>query len=529
MQVRRPDIQTPNPQSTAQLPPATPPMRQGPSAHPPGPAGQAPAGQTPPPPLSAQTPSHLTLHGPRTADVHRPENPPPVGQAPVTAPALPPPTRGHLPVAPGLQPVPPPPVAVDTATTVVPRGDRNTFDIRRRNPDGSQIVITHTRRPDGTRQVTGFQQTEDAPRGTTTRIYADGRRVVQGPDFERRSVGGGLDFVTNRNGLREARLPDGRPAYRDRFTAYRDPGGELRRRIERSRYLFWSSGRPVYVTRPVVRQYELGHFHGVPLAYYRPPAYPSNHFRVYFVPFAVPVFVGAGTGPGWVDYGAPVMPYNDPAALMGDLQISSGFDEGYGYSVPWGAAPAYDTPEAAALREQMTTLQEQVNTRVQGDDSLRHQLGEVDVLSASPQVQQAMGAAVPIPISEEVRLQVRQQVRLSVAMLQNGHSMVLDDLLTSGYAKIYLFQTAQPLFVTHVSADAECFLNTGDLLVFSKPPAAGSPMAEMKVVASAAGSCRSGDLIQVQLTDLQDMLNAFTERVENNLKRVSACAASGAC
>jgi hypothetical protein len=412
---------------------------------------------------------------------------------------------------------------------VVPRGDRNTFDIRRRNPDGSQIVITHTRRPDGTRQVTGFQQTEDAPRGTTTRIYADGRRVVQGPDFERRSVGGGLDFVTNRNGLREARLPDGRPAYRDRFTAYRDPGGELRRRIERSRYLFWSSGRPVYVTRPVVRQYELGHFHGVPLAYYRPPAYPSNHFRVYFVPFAVPVFVGAGTGPGWVDYGAPVMPYNDPAALMGDLQISSGFDEGYGYSVPWGAAPAYDTPEAAALREQMTTLQEQVNTRVQGDDSLRHQLGEVDVLSASPQVQQAMGAAVPIPISEEVRLQVRQQVRLSVAMLQNGHSMVLDDLLTSGYAKIYLFQTAQPLFVTHVSADAECFLNTGDLLVFSKPPAAGSPMAEMKVVASAAGSCRSGDLIQVQLTDLQDMLNAFTERVENNLKRVSACAASGAC
>ncbi len=463
------------------------------------------------------------------AGAYRPDAQAPAVQPPVAAQGQPPPAQAHRPVAPGLQPVPPRPVAVDTATTVVPRGGHNGFDIRRRNPDGSQIVITHSRRPDGTRQVTGFQQTEDARSGTTTRVYPDGRRVVQGRDYERRAVGSGLNFVTNRNGLREASLPDGRPAYRDRFIAYRDPGGEQRRMIERSRYLFWSSGRPVYVTRPVVRQYAVGHFHGVPLAYYRPPFYPLNHYRFYFIPFAVPVFVSAGAGPGWVDYGAPAMPYYDPAVLMGDLQISSGFEEGYAYSAAWGFAPVHDTPQAAALREQMAMVQEQVSTRVQGDASLRYQLGDVDLGSASPQVQQAMGAAVPVPISEEVRLQVRQQVRQSVAMLQNGQSMVLGDLLASGDARVHLFQTAQPLYVTDVSVGAECFLNTGDLLAFSQPPVTGSPVAEMMVVASGAGSCPSGERVEVQLTDLQDMLNGFTERVEDNLKRVTACAASGAC
>ncbi len=230
-----------------------------------------------------------------------------------------------------------------------------------------------------------------------------------------------------------------------------------------------------------------------------------------------------------MDYGAPATPYNDPAALLGDFQISSGFEEGYGYSVPWNGVPALDTPEAAALRDAMTAVQDQVNARVQGDASLRQQLGGEDVLAVSPRVQQAVGGAVAVPISEEVRLQVRKQVRLSVAMLQNGKPLVLGDVLASGYAKIYLFQTAQPLNVTERSGAGECFLNTGDLLGFSRLPSGDSPLAEMKVVASAAGSCPAGSAVRVSLSDLQDMLNGFTERVEHNLKRLTACAASGAC
>ena len=114
-------------------------------------------------------------------------------------------------------------------------------------------------------------------------------------------------------------------------------------------------------------------------------------------------------------------------------------------------------------------------------------------------------------------------------MLQNGKPLLLGDVLAAGYASIYLFQAAQPLNVADLSAGGECFLNTGDLMVLARPPASGSPVADMRVVASGVGSCLPGQEVQVALADLQDMLNGFTERVENNLRRVTACAASGGC
>ncbi|SBT10267.1 conserved hypothetical protein [Candidatus Accumulibacter aalborgensis] len=421
-----------------------------------------------------------------------------------------------------------PPVAVDAATSVLPRGDHKSFDIRHKNADGSQIVLSQRFLPNGTKQVTGFKQTEDTRDGTVTRFYADGRRVTQGRDFERRSVGNGPDFVTWHNGLREAVLPDGKPIFEDRFTSFRDRDGRDRRVIERTRYARWWQGRPEYEPRPVVRQYDVGQIHGAPVAQYRPSRFAQDDYRSYYSRFAVPVVV-VGSAAAWVAYSSPVTGYNDPVALMGDLQISSGFEEGYAYSMPYGEIPVYDAPEAVALRGQMATVQQQVSSKVQGDTALKNQLGWVDGQAASSQVQQAVGNAVPVQVSEDVRQQVRKQVRLSVAMHQNGRALVLADVLASGYASIYLFQTAQPLNVADVSAGGECFLYTGDLLGFAKLPAGNSSFAEMKVVASGANSCLPGEVVQVRLTDLQEMLNGFSERVEDNMKRVSACAASGRC
>lgn len=439
------------------------------------------------------------------------------------------PQEGRRPGAEGRRAPPAQPVAVDTATSVVPRGDRNSFDIRHKNADGSQMVISQTRRPDGSKQVTGFKQTEDAGSGTTTRVYSDGRRVTQGRDFERRSVASGMEFVTRRDGLREAVMPDGKPAFQDRFTSFRDRDGSERRVIERTRYARWSRGRPEYDARPVVRQYDVGQIRGAPTAYYRPSRYEPGYYRSYYSRFAVPVALAAAAGTAWVAFGSPATSYTDPVSLMGDMQIASGFEDGYAYAMPSGATPVYDTPEAAALRSQMAAVQQQVNTSVQGNAALKNQLGGVDVQAASSQVQQAVGSAVPVQISEEVRQQVRKQVRLSVAMLQNGKPLVLADVLAAGYAKIYLFQTAQPLNVTNLSTGGECFLNTGDLIGFAKLPVGDNPLAEMKVVASSANSCPPGESVQVRLTDLQEMLNGFSERVEENMKRVSACAASGGC
>jgi hypothetical protein len=404
---------------------------------------------------------------------------------------------------------------------VVPRGNRNSFDIRRQNPDGSQIVLSQTTLADGTKKVTGFKQTVDARDGTKTRVYADGRRVTEGRDFEHRSVGGGLNFVSRHNGLREAVLADGRPVFQDRFT---DGGG--RQVIERTRYARWSHGRPEYEPQPVIRRYDVVHIHGAPVAQYRPSRFAPDDYRGYYTRFAVPLVVGAAA---WVAFAAPATTYSDPVALMGDMQISSGFEEGYAYSGPYDASPVDASPEAEGLRRQMATVQQQVKASVQSNPALKNQLATVDVQAASSQVQQAVDRAVPVQIAEDIRQQVRKQVRLSVAMQQNGHPLVLTDVLASGYAKIYLFQTAQPLNVAEVSTGAECFLNTGDLIGFSTLPRGDSAFAEMKVVASGSNSCPAGSVVQVRLTELQEMLNGFSERVAENLKRVNACAASGGC
>jgi hypothetical protein len=333
-------------------------------------------------------------------------------------------------------------------------------------------------------------------------------------------------------------LPDGKPAFQDRLTSSRDRDGSQRQVIERTHYAHWSNGRPEQEVQPFVRQYDVGHIHGAPVAEYRPSRFSSEVYRGFHSRYAVPVVVaGLAAAAAWVafdsgsdsDTNEPAATYNDPVALMGDMQISSGFEEGYAYVAPSGVVPVYDTPEAAALRSQMAAVQQQVNTSVQGNTSLKQQLGAVDVQAGSSQVQQAVGNAVPVQISEEVRQQVRKQVRLSVAMHQNGRPLVLGDVLASGYAKIYLFQTAQPVNVVNVSAGAECFLNTGDLISFARLPASDSAVAEMKVIASGSNSCQPGEVVQVGLAELQEMLNGFSERVEDNMKKVTACAGSGRC
>ncbi|MBP8786117.1 MAG: hypothetical protein KBH41_01410 [Azonexus sp.] len=415
---------------------------------------------------------------------------------------------------------------------MVPRGNRGSFDIRHKNPDGSQMVISQKLMPDGTKKVSGFQQSEDLRKGTTNRVYADGRRVTVGKDFERLSVGSGPAFVTKGNGLREEVLPNGRPAFQDRFTSFRDRDGSERRVIERTHYAHWSYGRPQYVDRPYIRLYDVGQIYGAPVAYYRPDRFAYATYRPFYQRFAVPLALASVVTVGAVAavaFASQNTGYDDPMALMGDMQIASGFEEGYGYSPSYGATQDYDTPESAALRSQMAEVQQQVKTSVKSNPPLAQQLGEVDLQASSAQVQQEVGSAVPVQIPEEVRQQVRKQVRLSVAMHQNGRALVLDDVLASGYAKIYLFQTAHPLNVGDLSTGGECFLMTGDLIGFSSLPAANSPFAEMKVVASGANSCQTGGVVEVRLTDLQEMLNGFSERVEDNMKRVSACAPSGRC
>ncbi len=420
-------------------------------------------------------------------------------------------------------------VTVDGATTVAPRGPRGGFDISRQGPDGARTVITQSLRPDGSRRVVGYRQIEDGRTGTTTRIYGDGRRVVWGRDFEQRSIGNGVDFVTRQDGRREATLPDGRPVYRDRFTTFKDLSGEPRRMIERTRYTRWWKGRPVYETRPVVRYYDAGFFYGAPVAYYRPRPLPPAYIAIYVVPFPVPLpAVAFGMVDEWVAFASTPRAYTDPAVLMGDMQIWSGFEEGRAYSAPWSGTSLYGSPQAASVRSAMVQMQQQAASQTEGSPFNPQQPGSLD-LGSPFGYEGAPSPGAAVSVSEEVRLRVREQVRSTVALLQAGTPLTLGGVLAAPDAAAYLFQTAQPLVVSELSGGGECFLNTGDLIGFYSLPDEASGFAMMTVVASGPGSCSPRSVVPVSLSDLQEMLNGFAERAEDNLQRVLSCTASGSC
>ena len=461
---------------------------------------------------------------------------------PLNPPVTPGPTAGgtHRPGSDGgggnRPPPTKPPVAVAPGTSVVPHGDRRSFDVRHTNPDGSRTVISHTTLPDGTQRFIGFKQSENPRDGSTTRSYSDGRRVVEGHDFVRSRVGG-VEFLARRDGLREATLRDGKPAFKDRFASVRERDGSEHRIIERTRYVHWANGRYEREQRPIVRRYGVGLIHGAAVAEYvpaplAPAAYHGFHSR-FLAPVLAAAVVGTVAVVAFNSAGSSADPatsgYTDPAALMGDMQISSGFAEGYASAAPEDMDPVFAQPDAAMVRSEMAMVMQQVDRSVQGNAALGSQLQGVDLQGASKQLQQKPAyKPAPVQISEDVRQQVRKQVRLSVAMRQNGRPLLLSDVLTSGFAKVYLFQTAQPLNVTDL-AGGECFLNTGDLIGFSTLPAADSDVAEMQVVASGPNSCLAGVVVQTRLVDLQEMLNGFSERVEDNMRRVAACSAAGRC
>lgn len=420
------------------------------------------------------------------------------------------------------------PVVVDATTQVVPVPSGRGLDIRRHNPDGSTLVIRQRPGAQGRPDITGFRETERA--GVTTRVYADGKRHEQTPDRDIREMRSGVRFVTRRDGLREALLPDGRPVYRDRYVMVRGPAGTPVRAIERTRYVRWVGNRSFAEPRPVVRYYDAVTVRGAPVGYYRPLPPTYGFYANFYAPLPTAVVIAAlGVAAAPVIFSAPQPFYNDPSVLMGDMQISSGFEDGSRYAWQPDGQVQYPAPDSLDVQRQVQEVRQQVSTQVNSDANLKQQIGG-DVLASSPQVQQQLGGAVPVAISEEVREQVRKQVRLSVAMLQNGHPLVLGDVLTSGYASVYLFQVAQPIWVpVEASTGSECLLNTGDLIGFSTLPGPTDAQASMAVVAASASSCVVDEVVKVPMAELQEMLNGFMIRVEDNLKKVSACAATGRC
>ncbi len=157
-----------------------------------------------------------------------------------------------------------------------------------------------------------------------------------------------------------------------------------------------------------------------------------------------------------------------------------------------------------------------------GDDQSAASVIPVAAVSA---VEPQGGSALAVP--EDVRAQIHKEVRLSVAQHANDHPLTLIDIMQSGYSRIYLFQVASEIDTTSVVTGDGCALGSGDVLAFSSlDDAQQRPTAQMKVVAARPDHCLSHDTVEVSIGDLQDMLNTFNQRLEQNMHKLQSCVAA---
>jgi hypothetical protein len=288
---------------------------------------------------------------------------------------------------------------------------------------------------------------------------------------------------------------------------------------------------------------------------YRPVRYTPVYFAPFYTPFSAAFVVGPHFSmfpPPAAAFEQPMQSYSDPMDLMGDLQIAGALSDG-GASVldmpqsgestyptqQAGYSPQPDFAELADLRNQVEELQQQVAARANDSAELNAALPEARLPATRLSAQDNVAGVptkisndTPVQIPEYARQQIRKQVRLNVAQHQNERPLLLSNIIESGYAKIYIFQASTPLDVFDVNTAEQCTLSGGDLIGFFQVPRENTQatslleVAEMKVIASRPGDCRANQGVEVNLVDLQEMLNAFSQRVENNMKSLNLCSSS---
>jgi hypothetical protein len=143
------------------------------------------------------------------------------------------------------------------------------------------------------------------------------------------------------------------------------------------------------------------------------------------------------------------------------------------------------------------------------------------VLSTSLEEEYARGYAAGqqsagTPITEPVKEELRKQVDETAKTYQAEQAVDLQQALkTPGY----LFVVDTPLSVTK-SDDTTCTLTGGDILKAAAEVGEGAAVAQMAVVTSKDEKCQAGSQVSVSLTDLQEMLNSFGQKVDDGMKEL---------
>jgi len=125
-----------------------------------------------------------------------------------------------------------------------------------------------------------------------------------------------------------------------------------------------------------------------------------------------------------------------------------------------------------------------------------------------------VSTATPDPISDPDKQQLLAQTNDLAKSYQGEMTIDLKDALANPN---YLFAVNQTFNEMVVNSTQVCKLAEGDLLKVAVAPTEQTPVAVMAVTSSKFGSCAAGTQVRVSVSDLQEMLNTFAERVDNKL------------
>ncbi|HEY1796963.1 MAG TPA: hypothetical protein VGG57_12685 [Stellaceae bacterium] len=285
-------------------------------------------------------------------------------------------------------------------------------------------------------------------------------------------------------------------------------------------------GALVTLGAPLMRTFTIVSFHGVVIHPYVPLDYEPVWYSPFLQPLPEPIAIGPDCDfcpPPVIAFDTPVAAYTDADELLGDMVLASAVQEGIAMLAAT-AAPSPADPELDGLASDVASLQEQVAAAAETNDDLRDQIGQQqtrleDLQNEMTPRPRPAGAESQMRVPEDIRRQVRNQVKECVEIHKSGKSLSLPDVIASAEAKKYVFQVGELIQATDTDNGEICALTTGDLVSFAEVPGESDQSAKIKVVASKAGSCPTGRTVSASFPDLQEMLNGFSERLEASMKK----------
>ncbi len=404
-------------------------------------------------------------------------------------------------------------VKLDASTKVTVRRDHSLVTTARAT-DGSQIVTTG-RYSHGKPVIDKAYAYKHEANGDRSKVFLDGHKIIysKNGDLSRISPTG-ITVTTQRGGLRQASLVNGRPIFqehRERVTQ----GSSSHEVIVRTEYASIVGGYPEFHPLPVLFRYDVATFYGVPVLTYEPAVFSPLFLGPFLVGFAQPVVVTSAClicPAPVVAWEQPVQAYADPVDLVADLQITSAVQDGMADAASVDALPiAVSDPEIADLKTQVAALQDQVDAAARDNAELRDTV-------ASLKSEDSAGNQAAFTVSDDVRQQIRSQVRENFKLHQERRELNWPELVSSGAARRYILQVSDTLDATDADG-TECALTAGDLLRLAEGAPAGQEVLRMRVVTSKGGSCAAGSVVAVSIHDAQAMLNDLPKRQQANLQK----------